>query len=185
MFMDLQDLERLQKLYPEYQVELIADKLILTAPSDIVSGAMGVRFSSVLADWVYEHKLGHVFATRTGFHLSSGDLLSPRVSFVSRTRLKRSTRSYLAVVPELIVEIKSRSDRVRGIEEKISLFLAQGVQVGILIDPDKKVVSIYRNAGTTTDDGEETVLQKTTLQNDDILAIPELFPGWEIAISRF
>ena len=37
MPMDLQDLERLQALYPEYQVELIAGKLILTAPSDMVS----------------------------------------------------------------------------------------------------------------------------------------------------
>ncbi len=127
MFMDLQDLERLQALYPEYQVELIAGKLILTAPSDIVSGAMGVRFSSVLADWVYKHKLGRVFAARTGFHFPNGDLLSPRVSFVSHTRLKRLTRSYVSVTPELIVEIKSRSDRVCGIEEKIALFLRQGV----------------------------------------------------------
>ena len=184
MPMDLQDLERLQALYPEYQVELIAGKLILTAPSDIVSGATGARFSSLLADWVYEHKLGHVFAARTGFQFPNGDLLSPRVSFVSHTRLKRLTRSYVSVVPELIVEIKSSIERIRGIEEKIALFLGQGVQVGILIDPDKKTVSVYRNGVTTSDDGE-VILQKATLQNDDLLTIPELFPGWEVAISRF
>ena len=119
-----------------------------------------------------------------GFRFPNGDLLSPDVSFVSRTRLKRSTRSYLSVVPELIVEIKSSRDRIRAIEDKIALFLRQGVQVGILIDPDKRVVSIYRNAGMTTDD-EEVISQKTTLQNDDILTIPELFPGWEVAINRF
>lgn len=62
---------------------------------------------------------------------------------------------------------------VERLEEKISLFLAQGVQVGILIDPDKKVVSIYRNTGITSDDGEAAILQKTTLQDNDILTIPE------------
>ncbi len=162
---------------------MIAGKLFLTAPSDIVSGATGARFSSLLADWVYEHKLGHVFAARTGFQFPNGDLLSPRISFVSHTRLKRLTRSYVSVVPELIVEIKSSIERIRGIEEKIVLFLEQGVQVGILIDPDKRAFSIYCNAEVTSDDGEVN-LQKTTLHNDDILAIPELFPGWEIAITR-
>ncbi len=183
MSMNLQDVERLQVLYPEHQVELRAGKLILSSPSDGVSGVVGVHFSRLLADWVYEHKLGWVFAARTGFRFPNGDLLSPRVSFVSRTRLKRVTRSYLSVVPELIVEIKSSHDRIRGLEEKISLFLGQGVQVGILIDPDKKVVSIYRNAGITTND-DEVIPQKTTLRDDDILTIPELFPGWEIVITR-
>ncbi|GAC1393120.1 MAG: Uma2 family endonuclease [Ktedonobacteraceae bacterium] len=185
MSISFQDVERLQALYPENQIELREGKLIIMSPSDGVSGEVGVLFSSLLAIWVYGHNLGKVLDSSTGFRLPNGDLLSPDVSFVSRTRLKRVTRSYLSVVPELIVEIKSSSDRIRGLEEKIALFLAQGVQVGILIDPDKKVVSIYHNAGITTDDREEAILQKTTLRDDDILAIPELFPGWEIAITRF
>lgn len=185
MSISFQDVERLQALYPENQIELREGKLIIMSPSDGVSGEVGVLFSSLLALWVYGHNLGKVLDSSTGFRLPNGDLLSPDVAFVSRTRLKRVTRSYLSVVPELIVEIKSSSDRIRGLEEKIALFLAQGVQVGILIDPDKKVVSVYRKAGIAIDDTEEAILQKTTLQNDDILTIPELFPGWEIAISRF
>jgi len=114
-----------------------------------------------------------------------GDLLSPDVSFVSHARLKRIARAYLTVVPELIVEIKSSSDRIRGLEEKIALFLRQGVQVGILIDLDKKAVSVYHSTGITTDDREEAIFQKTTLRDDDSLAILELFPGWEIAITNF
>jgi len=185
MSISFQDVERLQALYPENQIELREGKLIIMSPSDGVSGFVGVRFSRLLDGWVDDHNLGVVLDSSTGFRLPNGDLLSPDVSFVSRTRLKQVTRSYLSVVPELIVEIKSSTDRIRGLEEKIALFLAQGVQVGILIDPDQKVVSIYRNAGITTDDKEEAILQKTRLQNDDILTIPELFPGWEIAITKF
>ncbi len=184
MSISFQDVERLQALYPENQIELREGKLIIMSPSDSISGAVGVRFSSLLAAWVYAHNFGEVLDSSTGFRMPNGDLLAPDVSFVSRTRLKQLPRSYLSVVPELVVEIKSSSDRIRGLEAKISLFLEQGVQVGILIDPDKKVVSIYRNAEATSDDREDVVLQKTTLRDDDTLTIPELFPGWEIAITR-
>ena len=186
MSISFQDVERLQALYPENQIELREGRLLIMSPSDGVSGAVGMRFGRLLANWVYDHNLGEVLDSSTGFRLPNGDLLSPDVSFVSRARLKRIARAYLAVVPELIVEIKSSHDRIRELEGKISLFLRQGVQVGILIDPDKKTVTIFRSAGiTTNDDGEEVILQKTTLQNNDILAIPELFPGWEVAITNF
>lgn len=185
MSISIQDVERLQALYPENQIELREGKLIIMSPSDGVSGEVGMRFGRLLGNWVDDHNLGKVLDSSTGFRLPNGDLLSPDVAFVSRTRLKRTTRSYLSVIPELIVEIKSSRDRIRGLEEKIALFLGQGVQVGILLDPDKQVVHVYRTAGTTTDDREDSILQKTTLQNDDILTIPELFPGWEIPITRF
>ena len=186
MSISLQDVERLQALYPENQIELREGKLIIMSPSDGVSGAVGVHFSRLLAAWVYDHNLGEVLDSSTGFRLPNGDLLSPDVSFVSRTRLKRIARAYLSVVPEFVVEIKSSSDRIRELEEKIALFLRQGVQVGVLIDPDKKNVSLYRSAGTTSDaDEEEIVLQKTTLRDDDILTVPELFPGWEVSITNF
>ena len=184
MSIDFHDVERLQTLYPENQIELREGKLIIMSPSDGSSGIVGMRFGRLLGNWVEDHDLGEVMDSSTGFRLPNGDLLSPDVAFVSSARLPQETRSFLSVVPELIVEVKSSSDRIRGIEEKISLFLRQGVQVGILIDPDKKTVSIYRNAGTTGDDGD-IIPQKTTLQNDDILTISELFPGWEMAISRF
>jgi Uma2 family endonuclease len=183
MSISFQDVERLQALYPENQIELREGKLIIMSPSDGISGEVGVLFSSLLAMWVYGHNVGKVLNSSTGFRMPNGDLLSPDIAFVSRTRLKRSPRSYLSVVPELIVEIKSSRDRICELEGKIALFLGQGVQVGILIDPDKRVVSIYRNAGITSDEGE-VVPQKTTLRDDDTLTVPELFPGWEIAITR-
>ena len=185
MSIDFQDVERLQALYPENQIELREGKLIIMSPSDGVSGAVGVRFSRLLANWVYEQNSGEVLDSSTGFRLPNGDLLSPDVSFVSRNRLKRVSRTYLSVVPELIVEIKSSSDRVRELEKKIALFLQQGVQVGILIDPDKQVVSVYRSTGLSiNDDGEVVLPQRTTLRDGDTLTIPELFPGWEILITN-
>lgn len=82
------------------------------------------------------------------------------------------------MVPELVVEIKSSRDRLRDLEEKIMLFLSQGVQVGLLIDPDTHVVSVYRSDEVSTQAEKRMVLH-----DGDTLSIPELFPGWEIPIT--
>ena len=184
MSISFHDVERLQALYPDRQIELREGKLIIMSPSDSVSGEVGARFSMLLSTWVYTYNLGRILDSSTGFRLPNGDLLSPDVSFVSRERLKHNPRTYLSVIPELIVEIKSSRDRLRELEEKITLFLDQGVQVGLLIDPDTHTVRVYRSSGLSKDaESGEAILQGTTLHNGDTLTIPDLFPGWEIPIT--
>jgi Uma2 family endonuclease len=51
--------------------------------------------------------------------------------------------------------------------------LQLGAQVGILINPDELTVSVYCPNG-----------EMEMLASEDKLTIPELFPGWEIAISE-
>jgi Uma2 family endonuclease len=184
MSISFHDVERLQALYPDRQIELREGKLIIMSPSDSVSGEVGARFSMLLSTWVYTYNLGRILDSSTGFRLPNGDLLSPDVSFVSRERLKHNPRTYLSVVPELIVEIKSSRDRLRELEEKIALFLDQGAQVGLLIDPDTHIVRVYRSGGLSKDaESGEAIPQGITLHNGDILTIPDLFPGWEIPIT--
>src|SRR6266566_6468522 len=183
MSISLQDVEKLQALYPDYQIELREGKIIIMSPSDSASGEIGARFTTLLGTWVYNHNLGRVLDASTGFRMPNGDLLSPDVSFVSRERLKQNPRTYLSVVPQLIAEIKSSRDRMPELEEKVALFLSQGVQVGVLIDPDAHFVSVYRSGVLSTNgDSGDSIPQVTTLRDGDILTIPELFPGWEIAI---
>lgn len=82
-------------------------------------------------------------------------------------------RYFGELVPDLVVEIKSQSDRIKLLQEKIANFLEAGAQVGIIIDSDELTVTVYRPTG-------ECIL----LGNEDILTIPELFPGWELAIDE-
>ncbi len=184
MSISLDDVEKLQALYPDHQIELRAGKIIIMSPSDSVSGEIGARFSTLLGTWVYNHNLGRILDSSTGFRMPNGDLLSPDVSFVSRERLKQNPRTYLSVVPQLIVEIKSSRDRIRELEEKIALFLSQGVQVGILIDPDTHTVCVYRSSGQSKNaDSGESIPQAVTLRDGDTLTIAELFPGLEILVT--
>ena len=142
-------------------------------PSDIVSSEIGVIFSWLLANWVYPRRLGRIFDSAGGFILPDANLTAPDVSFVRAARLRRSPRYFGELVPDLVVEIKSQSDRIKPIVKKINKFIELGAEVGILIDPDEETVTVYRQIG-----------DPVVLGNQDILILPELFPGWELPISE-
>jgi len=171
------DLEQLQDILCEahldYQLELVDGKIIIMGPSDIVSSEIGAEFGRLLLNWVKPRKLGRVFESSGGFILPNSDLRAPDVSFVTASRLKQSKRYFAELVPDLVVEIKSQSDRLKPLREKIQSFIKLGAKVGILIDPDKRTVTIY------TPTAEPVVLR-----DGDMISIPELLPGWEIAVTE-
>lgn len=173
----VKDLEHLQtklsEAHLDYQLELVEGKIVVMGPSDIISSEIIVEFSRQLANWVKPRRLGRVFESSGGFILPDFELRAPDVSFIAAERLKRSQRSFANLVPDLTVEVKSKTDRIKPLVEKIQYFLSLGARVGILIDPDKYTVTIYRQ-------NDEIVV----LSDRDILTIPELFPGWELAISE-
>ena len=175
--MTVKDLEKVQKTFKEagqdYQVELESGKIIIVGPSDIVSSEIGVIFSWLLANWVYPRRLGRVFDSAGGFILPDANLTAPDVSFVRAARLRQSPRYFGELVPDLVVEIKSQSDRIKPLEKKIHNFLELGAQVGILIDPDEETVTVYRQEG-----------EPVVLGNQEILTVPELFPGWKLPINE-
>ena len=175
--MTVKDLENLQITLSEaghdYQLELEDGKIIVMRPSDIVSSEITILFSRLLANWVYPRRLGRVFDSAGGFIMPDKNLKAPDVSFVRASRLRQSVRYFAEIVPDLVVEIKSQSDRIKPIENKLKNFLEMGAQVAILIDPDDATVTIYRLTG-----------EPIMLRNEDILTIPELFPGWELPITE-
>ena len=173
----IQDLEKVQNPLKEagydYCLELEDGKILITNPSDIESSEIGTRFSTFLFAWVNPRRLGRIFESSGGFILPNSNLKAPDISFVRASKLKQSIRYFAKVVPDLVVEIKSQSDRIKPLEEKIKMFLSMCAEVGILIDSDEKTVTIYRNTENLT-----------ILKNGDILTIPELFPGWELPITE-
>ena len=171
------DLEQLQGILCEahldYQLELVDGKIIIMGPSDIVSSEIGLEFGSLLRNWVKPRKLGRVFESSGGFILPNSNVTAPDVSFVTADRLKQSKRYFAELVPDLVVEIKSQSDRLKPLREKIQSFIKSGAKVGILIDPDKRTVTIYTPKA-----------QPVVLRDGDTISIPQLLPGWEIAVTE-
>lgn len=157
----------------DYQLELEGGKISVMGPSDIISSEIGVRLIASLYAWIEPRRLGRIFDSAGGFILPDRNLKAPDVSFVKAQRLRRSVRYFAEMVPDLAVEIKSQSDRIPPLKKKLETYLKLGAKVAILIDPDEETVTLYRPAG-----------EPVQLTNDDILTIPELFPGWEISVSK-
>ncbi len=174
--MTIKDLENLQLTLSEaghdYQLELEDGKIIVMRPSDIVSSEIGVRLMAFLFAWVEPRRLGRVFDSAGGFIMPDTNLKAPDVSFVRAARLRQSPRDFGQLVPDLVVEIKSQSDRIKTLEQKLKKFLELGAQIGILIDPDQTKVTVYRPTG-----------EPLALSNEDTLTLPEILPGWELPIS--
>jgi Uma2 family endonuclease len=175
--MTVKDVEQVQIAFSEagldYQVELENGRISIVGPSDIVSSEIGSILSRLLGNWVYPRRLGRIFDSAGGFIMPDTNLKAPDVSFVRAARLRQISRYFGQLVPDLVVEIKSQSDRIKVIESKVVKFIELGAIVGIAIDPDAETVKIYRSTG-----------EPTVLENGDIVTIPELFPGWELPVSE-
>jgi len=175
--MTVKDLNQIQTLFSEagldYKIELEDGIISVMGPSDIVSSEIGSILIRLLGNWVYPRRLGRVFDSAGGFIMPNTNIKAPDVSFVRAARLRQSPRYFGELVPDLVVEIKSQSDRIKPIETEVLKFIELGAVVGILIDPDEETVTIYRSIG-----------EPTILGNGDILTIPELVPGWELPISE-
>lgn len=148
-----------------------SDDYLAEAPADFTSGEVSTRFCARLFAWVEPRQLGYVLSTSVGYRLSSGEVLTPRCSFILRERLKRVPRTYPELMPDLIIEIKSAFDRLAPIQEKVISLVHHGIRVGLLIDPDQRTVTVYRNGAP-----------ETVLEDGAVLAIPELLPGWELPV---
>jgi Uma2 family endonuclease len=86
------------------------------------------------------------------FLLPDGSGLSPDAAWVSNEAwaalTRKQRRQFPPVCPEFVVEVMSASDRLRAAKAKMERWIANGVQLGWLIDGDAKTVYIYRPGRT-------------------------------------
>ncbi|NEN88644.1 MAG: Uma2 family endonuclease [Okeania sp. SIO3H1] len=177
MSLTVADLEKIQtqltEAHLDYRTELVDGKIIIMGLSDYVSEEIIARIITFLNIWVLPRKLGRVTGSSAGFRLPDGNLRGADVSFVPAQKMRQAPRAFAKIVPDLTIEVRSVSDNIKPLVEKLQKFIELGSQVGILVDPKNFTVTVYRASS-----------EPIILTNEDILTIPELLPGWELPISE-
>jgi len=169
----VKDLEKVQhQLGDDYRLELVNGEIVLMSPSGYESDEVAFEFGAQLRNWTKPRQLGRVTGAGAGFNLPNADTRAPDVSFVLAERLRRSPRSFADLAQDLMVEVKSPTDSLKGLRTKIDQFLEQGTQVGILIHPEQRWVEIRRSE-----------MEPIVLNDGDVLTLPDLLPGWEVQVS--
>lgn len=84
----------------------------------------------------------------TGFILLNGAKRSPDVSWMRRERWEslpaKQKSKFARICPDFVVELRSKFDRLKTLRNKMEEYMANGAQLGWLIDPMEKKVHIYR-----------------------------------------
>lgn len=127
--------------YPDYFLEYSAEgELIIMPPTDPETGSANASFTSQL--WVWNRSTGRGITTdaTAGFILPNGARRSPDAAWISRERFQRGR----SMCPEFIIELLSPFDRPKKLHLKMLEWMANGVELGWMINPRTQTVTIYR-----------------------------------------
>jgi Uma2 family endonuclease len=98
--------------------------------------------------WAKKNRSGVVFDSSTLFILPNGARRSPDLSWVKRERWEALTEEeqegFAPLCPDFVIELRSRSDNLPPLEDKMLEYIATGALMAWLIDPLRKRVYIYR-----------------------------------------
>ncbi len=88
------------------------------------------------------------FDSSGGFKLPNKAKRSPDASWVKRERWEALTdkerKRFVPLCPEFVVELRSHSDRLKKLQQKMEEYIENGAQLGWLVDPIEKKVHVYR-----------------------------------------
>ena len=82
----------------------------------------------------------------------------------------------LHLAPELVVEVLSPSNTGTELEEKLNEYLAAGVPMVWIVNPDRRTIRMYRSDGTTRLFHSQDVIDNEPLLPGFNLLVGEVFP---------
>jgi Uma2 family endonuclease len=86
--------------------------------------------------------------TSPTFQLPNGATRNPDAAWIPLEKWnripQRARRRFAPICPDLVIELRSETDRLHSLQAKMEEYLANGAQLGFLIDPFEGTVHIYR-----------------------------------------
>jgi Uma2 family endonuclease len=171
--------EALAAANPDLRLERTAcGELIVNPPTGGESSQRNFSITTQLGNWFEVHEdLGEGFDSSTGFILLNGATRSPDASWVRRERWDALTpeqrQGFVPLCPDIVVELRSASDSLSKLQEKMQEYMVNGARLGWLIDPQNQRVEIYRPGREV-----EVLEQPMELSGEDVL------PGFVLNLRR-
>lgn len=121
--------------------------ILVMSPSGSGSSSKNVEISFELELWNRRVGGGVVFESNGGFTLPDGSVRAADAAWLSLAKWEalspRDQQRYAPVCPEFVIELRSPSDSLAEQQVKMDMWLQNGVQLGWLIDPQERAVTIY------------------------------------------
>ena len=128
------------------------------------SGYFESKLIFALEQWNQTNNKGLVFSSSTGFLLPNDAVRSPDASWISLERWQAlpaaGKKRFPPLTPDFVAGIRSESDDLQVLQDKMREYIEQGARLGWLLDPQEKKAYIYRADGSV-----------------------ELVPGWDRPLS--
>jgi Uma2 family endonuclease len=151
-------------------------ELIIVPPIGGLSGEKEADYITDLNLWNRQTRLGKVFSSSTVFNLPMGGDRSPDAAWVQQQRWDSLTpeqqEKFPPLCPDLVIELRSRTDRLKPLQQKMQEYLDSGLRLGWLINPHDRQVETYR-----PEQEVEILATPVQLMGEDVL------PGFTLKIE--
>ena len=131
------------------RLELTAKReLIVMPPAGLETGWEETELTWQLVNWTKRDGTGRAFGSNAGYTLPNGAVRAPDASWMPLSRWealsREERRAFGHTRPDFVIELRSPSDRLADVQEKMVEYMENGVLLGWLIDPRDRRVYVYR-----------------------------------------
>lgn len=165
-------------------VELVRGRLVVRESPNLRHGHLAARIAYLLQAHLYREREAQGWvSTRGRLTVESGYILErgpdtvrgPDIAYTSRARHPDTfPESYLELAPELVVEVRSPSNRRGDITAKLADYRRAGVPLVWVVSPRRETVVVSHL------DGAEVLLTRSdTITGGDVL------PGFSARVAEF
>jgi Uma2 family endonuclease len=122
--------------------------LKIMPPAFSRTGYQNAEITVQLGQWTKRDRSGVAFDSSAGFKLPDTAIVAPDASWVRKSRLNALApelkQKYFHLCPDFVVELRSASDTVSELQNKMDQYIRNGAALGWLIDPPHRRIFVYR-----------------------------------------
>ncbi|MEA5624474.1 Uma2 family endonuclease [Nostoc sp. UHCC 0251] len=125
-----------------------AGELVIMPPTGSETDQHNFDIIVQLGIWTKQDGTGVGFGSSGGFTLPNGAVRSPDAAWIKRDRWEaipsELRKKFAPICPEFVIELRSETDNLRILQDKMQEYIDNGTQLGWLIDRKQRRVFIYR-----------------------------------------